>query len=370
MNKNTNFQAVSIKTPCAPRLLSGLLAVFLGLSAFLVQAEEYRYRYTPLDQIKLPAGAHKFIPRGLTNDGRVYGFVCANILCNNSRIASYKNGQFTFTGITDADWIWVSPNGGTLATEKSYPVTGVSESILFYGSKVEHIPPQQESPYIRILTVNDQHAAFLESGTDLASVNNHVYYRNGLATVIDFGPTIIRPIFFISFALAANFLNNEGIIAGTTTDEEGSGARGFRYDTKTGKAMILQPFRGDNSSWGLGINNRGFVVGFSILSDNDFRNIGVWDRKGHFFKYLTEDLNSFGGYLILNDNNVIVITQVGNDGNDTSYLVPKPGVRLDIEKLVVNLPTGVKLSYIGTINNRGDMFGYDANNKPFLLKRL
>jgi hypothetical protein len=124
----------------------------------------------------------------------------------------------------------------------------------------------------------------------------------------------------------------------------------------------------------LGINNRGFVVGYSYTLDNDFnyigdRHIGLWDRKGHFFKYSTENRNA-SGYLVFNDNNVIVITQFQDESTTSSYLVPKPGVRLDFEKLTVNLPTGVKLSFIGTINNTGHMFGYDANNKPFLLERL
>ena len=49
---------------------------------------------------------------------------------------------------------------------------------------------------------------------------------------------------------------------------------------------------------------------------------------------------------------LIVITGT-NDNN--SYLVPKPGVRLNLADLVENLPLGSSLGAIAGINNHGDM---------------
>ena len=48
------------------------------------------------------------------------------------------------------------------------------------------------------------------------------------------------------------------------------------------------------------------------------------------------------------------------DTDFNSYLVPEPGVQLNIEDLVVN-PASIQspLVQIVDINNRGDMIGYD-----------
>jgi hypothetical protein len=50
----------------------------------------------------------------------------------------------------------------------------------------------------------------------------------------------------------------------------------------------------------------------------------------------------------------------------TSYIVPRPGVRLDLADLVENLPPGQNLAVILGINNHGDMIGLG----DFLLERV
>src|SRR5881392_1789756 len=56
--------------------------------------------------------------------------------------------------------------------------------------------------------------------------------------------------------------------------------------------------------------------------------VGVWDRNGDFKTYFDETISSDA--LLFNDNNLIVITLA--PGNN-SYLVPKPGVRLNLADL-------------------------------------
>jgi hypothetical protein len=65
------------------------------------------------------------------------------------------------------------------------------------------------------------------------------------------------------------------------------------------------------------------------------------------------------GGSVTNDNNLIVITAVFN--THTSYLVPTPGVRLNLADLVENLPVGQDLFFITDMNNTGDMIGFSSD---------
>lgn len=91
------------------------------------------------------------------------------------------------------------------------------------------------------------------------------------------------------------------------------------------------------------------------------------DRAGRFKTYYDETLNTSG--LVFNDSNEIVITFMTRlDGN--SYLVPRPGVRLNLADLIENLPSGARLDLVQAINNRGDILGFGITGNSFLLKRI
>jgi hypothetical protein len=129
---------------------------------------------------------------------------------------------------------------------------------------------------------------------------------------------------------------------------------------------LLQPVPPDTLAWGLGINNRGDVLGYSFVSGAPYHErIGVWDRNGNFQTYFDETIVS--NRLLFNDNNLIVITLV-QDSN--SYLVPQPGVRLNLADLVVNMPAGQDLRSITDMNNHGDMIGSSSQGNNFLLERV
>lgn len=200
-------------------------------------------------------------------------------------------------------------------------------------------------------------------------------YEKGQATRLDFGPTVTSPS-FVSIN-TQGIINNQGIIAGRTGDPY-NGARGFRFNPRTGEATLLDPVPPDNLAWGMGINNRGDVLGYSFCypcANGYHERVGVWDRNGHFKTYFDETISSFD--LLFNDNNLIVITAVPDPGPGpyykNSYLVPRPGVRLNLASLVENLPSGARFSYIAAINNHGDMLGYDYSGSgsfSFLLQRI
>ena len=122
----------------------------------------------------------------------------------------------------------------------------------------------------------------------------------------------------------------------------------------------------DTLAWGLGINSRGDVLGYSFVSKAPYHErVGVWDRNGDFKTYFDETISSDA--LLFNDNNLIVITLA--PGNN-SYLVPKPGVRLNLADLVENLPAGQDLRFILDMNNHGNMIGSSSTGNNFLLERV
>ena len=168
-------------------------------------------------------------------------------------------------------------------------------------------------------------------------------------------------------------INNQGIIAGNKRiPTQLLGDRGFRFDSRTEKMTVLQPVREPNSQ-AQDINNRGTVLGYSYVPGKIER-IGVWDRNERFETYFVEGTSEFptiSNRLRFNDNNLIVISLTSAASNRDSYLVPRPGVRLNLADLVENLPsTEGSLWIINHVNNRGDMVGSGFNSGSFLLKRV
>ena len=365
-NNNKNFQNLEPKVSLAPNLISCLLALALGLFALMAQAEGYRYRYVSLDD-KAPPGFALFSPGAINNGGRVAGSVynCDDVSCFDYHVAIYKDGVVTVLQPGTGDRINAGGTiGGTVVLDPD-PNNLRSQAALFRGNQVDPIQPQPGEFTSFIIALNDPGTALVESFDKTFTKVTNVLYKKGNATVLDFGPTVTNPSFLS--------LNNQGLIAGRTGDSF-DGARGFRFDTRTSETTLLNPLPTDTLAWGLDINSRGDVLGYSFVDSSPYHeNIGVWGRNGHFKTYFTETVNS--NRLVFNDNDLIVITSVVGPAEyfENSYLVPKPGVRLNLADLVENLPLGAQLSYILDINNKGDMIGINFSGVGgfyFLLKRL
>jgi hypothetical protein len=152
-------------------------------------------------------------------------------------------------------------------------------------------------------------------------------------------------------------------------------SRALRFKPPYAKSEYLNPIQDDQESSALDINNLGNVLGFSgnyVAPCN--KRIGIWDWKGNFKTYYENSTYYYFG-AIFNDNNLIVLT-FGDDGNGgldlDGYLVPKPGVRLNLRDLFDN-PTDVELAtyfnHITDMNNRGDIVGY-TDESGYLLQRV
>jgi hypothetical protein len=92
----------------------------------------------------------------------------------------------------------------------------------------------------------------------------------------------------------------------------------------------------------------------------------VWDRNGVFQSYFVETTDS--NQLLFNNNNQIVVTLVSPPG--TSYLIPQPGVRLDMAALVDNLPAGQDVRVVTDMDDQGDVIGMSSTGNNFLLQRI
>lgn len=81
----------------------------------------------------------------------------------------------------------------------------------------------------------------------------------------------------------------------------------------------------------------------------------------------TPQIPTVSNRLVFNDNNVIVISNIST-GDPASYIVPRPGVRLDLADLVENLPAGQNLASTIGINNHGNIIGYGQQGSFLLLR--
>jgi hypothetical protein len=342
-----------------------ILVLTLGLLAVVAQAREYRYRHVSLDQVELPSGFNFFDPIAINNSGRIYGTAYDDSFLPH--VAVHADGAVT---ILQPGFVYAANEGGTIGGSVLIdPQNFIEQAALFHGDQVKLIPPQPGEFTSFVTALNDSGMALVTS-YDASFQPTFVLYKHGRTTLLDFGLTVTQPFDFLH-------INNQGIISGTAFNLPGIGDRGFRFDTRTGETTQLDPLPTEPDAWALDINNRGHVLGYSFVSSGIER-IGVWDRDAEFKTYLVEGISEFptiSNRLLFNDNNLIVITRVSSPASETgnSYLVPKPGVRLNLADLVQNLPSGQNPNFIIDINNHGDMIGYSVRDfiiqGVFLLER-
>jgi hypothetical protein len=357
-----------------PHRFGWLLALTFGLSALATQAavaarpQEFRYRYVALDKAALPTGFSSFFPAAIQDSGRVYGTACDDA-CSDPRIVFFKDGAVTVLAAS-GNATSVNARGTVGGFVLADPVNFVFQAALFRGDKVERIPPQPDEISSMVVALNDRDVAIVQSDDALGQVH-YLRYSHGQATPLDFGPSVTNPALSLGGGLRS--INNEGAIAGTAGERFVSD-RAFRFAPRTGEATILSPLPTEPLAWGLGINNRGDVLGYSFIFGG-LERIGVWDRQGVFQTYVVEgtpETPTISNRLLFNDKNMIVITLANTRGSSrkTSYLVPRPGVRLDLADLVESLPAGQDLRLITDMNNRGDMIGTSSSGANFLLERV
>jgi hypothetical protein len=321
----------------------------LGITA-IASADQFRFRYVSLlNGLQLPAGYAFFDPTALTNRGVVYGVAYddANFA---PHVAVYANGQLT---VLVEGFVRVANEHGTLGGFVIDELDAtVTHAALFKGTSLEIVPPQPGEIQAEVVALNDGGAAVVSSIDDTFQQKWFVYEHGRLSEIV------------LPEGAFAEGISNQGLIAGTFHSLEAD--RAFRFDSRRNTLTVLDPVAPDSNSWGLGINNSGQVLGYSFEFDG-LERVGIWNRRGEFETYFIEGTSEFptvSNRLLFNDNDLIAITRIGIPAAETttSYLVPKPGVRLDLSALVTNLPTRQRPNRIIDMNNHGDMIGWSLDN--------
>jgi hypothetical protein len=360
-NKMINLLFFGEKVNVAPLHFAWTL-VLLVFFVMPSKAEEFRYRYVSLDQ-GLPPGFLFFDPVAISDSGKIYGTIYED-LTFTPYVAAYERGVFS---IQNAGIAYAANEGGTVGGAvviNPDPENYLTQAALFCGGQVEAVPPLPGELISQVTDLNDQGSALVTSFDE--SKETDLIYKNGDSSVLDFGPNVVFPI--------ALRINKQGIISGIA-NVSGSD-RGFRFDKRTGKTIWLDPLPTEQNSWALDINSSGKVLGYSFNWSSTER-LGIWDSTAKFKTYFVEGTPEFptvSNRLIFNDRNLIVITWVSSPASESlknSYLVPEPGVRLNLADLIENPPEGLNLSLIVDINSKGSMIGSDfVSGGSFLLERL
>jgi hypothetical protein len=329
----------------------GFLAIALGLidEACADKPPKRPYQYVSLDAA-IPEGFF-FDPRAITDSGRIYGTLFSE--AGSPFVAVYSRGEITALHegfANDAN------NRGTIGgSVVRDPDQGTSQAALFTRREVELIPPLADefSSEVRLLTNSGIASVEL---VDSNFEQSYYLTRNGHVTPLDFRPIDI---------------NDRGIISGTFFRSDGN--RAFRYDPFSDRLTELDPLPTEPASEAQAINNRGDVLGYSF----DFgvvERIGVW-RGTKFHTYFVEgtpEVPTVSFSLLWNERGLIVITDTDR-ADLNSYLVPRPGVRLNLADLTDRpLPPW---TLILDINNRGDLIGWGGErffeiSSVFLLRRV
>jgi hypothetical protein len=328
-----------------------LTATFLATAA---HADTPRYRYIAIDQASLPAPYTSFNPTTVV-DGRVFGTVFDDSFTIGA-VAEYRHGVIT-----------IGP-AGIAATANAADVVGgsnlSSQAALFDHGVTTLVPRLPGETSASVVGLGADRFA-LVSSTNSSFVTTFAYFLRGTETVIDFG--LPDPVF-------GAFMNDVGLI-GVTKEESATDhfLHGYRYDPRTQTSTLLPPFAGDPTDVNViiqGINQSGEVLGYSFTdfaSPTYHERVGVWGRAGVFQPYFEETINT--STLLFNDRNEIVIT---NSSDSNSYLVPTPGTRLNLASIVANVPAGLGLVQVVSIDNDGNITGFSADSTftnffPFLL---
>jgi hypothetical protein len=340
----------------------GMLALALVLQAKSAVAADYQYDYVSLDNLAMPPGyaGFAFYETTIVSGDRVYGNVCNDsFVCyaavydsGTVKVIQPRNrGDLIFTLSTANDGGVLGGSVSRLADPSS------AQAAVLRDGDLDLLPERPGDLASFVVALFD--ASALVFSIDASGKAHYLIFRHGKVTEIAFDG-IVTPSYVQ--------INDRGIVAGTggSLFED---ARAFRLDTRTGRIMKLDPLPTEPLSWGLGINRRGDVLGYSFVSGATER-IGVWDRKGRFQTYFVEGTPEFptiSNWLLFNDRNEIVITQAGG----TSYLVPRPGTRLDLADLTRNLPAiSFPLYSVNAINDRASIVGFGYTGNQFLLRRI
>jgi len=339
---------------------SCLLMSMAGNTGVATAAPTSGYAYVSLDDAKPPdsLGVDYF---KVTNDHAAYGtsYVCDDVTCVPS-IVVYRQGRTT---VLQGGMFGNTANergtvGGFVVTD---PNTFATQAAVFDGKSLQLVPRLPDELSSQVLKVTDSGIVLVESD-DASGHASFLLRQNGHTTPLDLGAD---QSFFVT-------VNESGVVAGTQSHIGPNNhyvSRAFRYDPRSGVLQTLEPLATEPDAWGVGVNSAGDVLGYSFIASGRER-IGYWQGTEFRTSFVegTPEFPTVSNWLRWNDAGLIVITDT-TDGN--SYIVPRPGVRLNLADLTTGLPAWTS---IRAVNDSGDILGqggasrYDYEH-TFLLER-
>jgi len=157
----------------------------------------------------------------------------------------------------------------------------------------------------------------------------------------------------------ANGINNANTIVGTSNDS-GNIPTACSWSYSGGVWTPAAPLFGVANSTAISINNQGQAVGYVISNNNAH---AVLQSPAQPLQYLGSFVSPQGSGQAydINDSGWVVGWSSGYAGLRASLWTSNGGAQ-DLNKLTMNLPTGVILYYAMAINKRGEIAGYMATS--------
>jgi hypothetical protein len=159
-------------------------------------------------------------------------------------------------------------------------------------------------------------------------------------------------------------INDRGELAGTSNVTGGGPLTAFRYDARSNTKTSLGVTMCDPATRSSAINQRGDILG-QFYPDFRHVEIGTWNEANQF-TVQSAPVNAFGAntitnQLVWNEAGLIIFSWT-DDGH--TYLIPRPGERLDLASLVggCTLPPNL---IVDSVNEHGDFLAWSSRNNTF-----
>ena len=344
------MRAVTLSSVLVVFGVAGCLADGADVSGSASDLRGKKLSYRQVDVTAAPAEFNDWSPIGLSDKGEVYGlaFTCDQYyyLCQFDTIKRRTDGTFETVreNFTPTEVNGDGDVGGCTVDDNT--TFAGQAAIIRANGRLDLIPKLPGEITSCVVQLSPNRAAVVQSLDEAYTLTTYVLDRNRTTpfTVVD---ASIRD------------LNNAGEIAGViSTDAEAQ--RAYRFDSHKETTTILDPVSPDPHSWGMAINQQGEVLGYSFIF-NGIERIGKWNKKGKFETLFTEgtpEVPTISNELMWNEDGLVVVSRT-LDLN--TYLIPKPGVRVNLQDLVDDAT--VPATLIGLdINKGGDFIGFSLGD--------
>jgi hypothetical protein len=287
-------------------------------------AQALNPKHLSYEQIDITIGPPEYdfwAPTGLSDAGDVFGagFDCTDdfSFCSFDLLKLDEDGVFSLVlqDFSPSEVNGPGDVGGCVLDDEA----GTAQAAVFRSNGALELLPRPEGELSScIVQLSDAEVAVVSS-VDENLVFSQYVARN-------------HQTYALPGDIQVTDVNDHGVVAGILVTD--AGERAVRFDSRRQASTLLEPVAPDPHSWGLGINRAGEVLGYSFEFGATER-IGKWTTTNQFkvsFVEGTPEFPTVSNVLIWNEDGFIVVSNAPTD--EKTYVIPKPGVRLDLAGLV------------------------------------